>query len=112
MRRKAKDREFWYEFPTYPCPGDTRDYFWDDDNKKWVYVEDDDDMSWVLDLMSGKDVEIGKKIKAGDVGYSGKEWKQRAENWKEFDGKHWAEVTEFLRENGYVLDEIEKGESV
>jgi hypothetical protein len=107
MRREAKDREFWYEFPHYHCPGDIKDYFWDDDNKRWVHVEDDDDMSWVLDLLAGKDIEIGKKIKPDESGYSGKEWKQRTKNCQEFDRKTWTEIKEILRENGYEVKTIE-----
>lgn len=75
MRRKARDRKtHWPDIPSSACPGEF--YFWDGDNQKWVYIEDDMDMSWITDSLCGKDADPDKKVSSVDDMNSGKTFKK------------------------------------
>ena len=60
--------------PIYPKPG--TDYYWDYPNRKWVFVEDDADMTWTLDRLLGYDAGPGEHLCKETRFLSGKEWKK------------------------------------
>lgn len=97
MRRKAEDRlRYFPDIPTTKCPGE--DYFWDGDYQKWVYIEDDADMSWIMDSLEGKDVDPDKKVRNIDDGNSGKKWKETM--CLGIGGDTWEKQKAFLEQKG------------
>ena len=78
MKRNKNDRDFWYEFPASPAPGN--EYWWDGDNGKWVHIEDNDDMSWVIECLMNRDANPDKKVANMSVLHSGKAWKEILNN--------------------------------
>lgn len=78
------------QHPIEPCPGNQEDYYWDYPNKKWVYIEDDMDMTWLHDRAYGYDVGPGERLRKESKTITGKEHKMLGRT--KLSGDTWEEL--------------------